>query len=141
MIPNKRDRVGEVIAPLGWVLQPLGCVLFCATGWLISYLFSHEAIGMAYIWLGIGSIIFCIQLERPWLNTLPFPPLTTLVVTINLRGIIGGLILMQSRNNEFSSILARHIVDALPLIFIPSTCLVLLGWAINSRYVKKKGAS
>ena len=138
MKPGDKDRVGRFIEPIGCILHPLGCVIFCIAGWYISYLLSKEAIGMAYVWIGIGLIIFCIQIERSWLNSFPFPPLTTLVFAINLRGIAGGALLLLSGGNEVNSILARHIQDALPINFIPSASLVFMAWAINSRYINKR---
>ena len=140
MIPVNRDRIEELFKPFGWVLQPVGCFLFCLAGWLISSLLSHEAVGMAYIWVGIGLIIVCIQLERPWLNRLPFPPLTTLVFTLNLRWIMGGYILLISENQERHQIFISHIAQALPLTLVPSACLVILGWLINRKFVQKRQA-
>ena len=98
MIPDNRDRIEELLKPFGWVLKPLGCFVFCLAGWLISSLLSDESIGMAYVWAGIGLILFSAQLERSWLNRLAFPPLTTLVFTLNLRWISGGFILLLSDN-------------------------------------------
>ena len=67
---------------------------------------------MAYIWISIGLIIISIQLERPWLNKLPFPPLTTLVFTLNLRLITGGSILLISENQARHEIFISHIGSA-----------------------------
>lgn len=138
MNPVIRDRIGTVLQPFGWILHPLGCLFFCATGWLISAILSTEAVGMAYIWIGIALIIACIQLERPWLNRLPFPPLTTLVFTLNLRWITGGFILLISENQAQHVIFINHIAEALPLTLVPSACLVTLGWLINQELVQKR---
>lgn len=138
MNPSNRDRIGTVVEPFGWILQPLGCLFFCAIGWLISANLSTEAVGMAYIWIGIALIITCIQIERPWLNRLPFPPLTTLVLTLNLRWITGGVILLISENQAQHEIFINHIAKALPLTLLPSVFLVTLGWLINRKFIKKR---
>jgi hypothetical protein len=136
MIPDNRDRIEELLKPFGWVLKPLGCFVFCSAGWLISSLLSDESIGMAYVWAGIGLILFSAQLERSWLNRLAFPPLTTLVFTLNLRWISGGFILLLSDNQAPHEVFVDHITAALPLTLIPSACLVCLGWAINKLFIQ-----
>ena len=40
MKPIYRDRIETVLEPFGRILQPLGCVLFCSMGWLVSGILS-----------------------------------------------------------------------------------------------------
>lgn len=136
MSHGNRDRIEELLKPFGWVLQPLGCFVFCAVGWLISSLLSHEAVGMGYVWAGIGLILLSAQLERSWLNRLAFPPLTTLVFTLNLRWVAGGFILLLSDNQVPHEVFVNHIAEALPLTLIPSAFLVSFGWITNKLFIQ-----
>ena len=91
--------------------------------------------GSTYIWAGISLLLFSIQIERPWLNFLPFPPLTTLVFTLSLRWVVGGALLELSEPLSASDAIATNITDALPLSLIPCAFIVLAGAIFNGKFV------
>ena len=119
MNKNHSDRINELIGPFDRILTARGTILFCSAGWLFTSLIGNFHWGSTYIWAGISLLLFSIQIERPWLNFLPFPPLTTLVFTLSLRWVVGGALLEISEPLGPSDAIAINITDALPLSLIP----------------------
>ncbi len=132
------DRLGQLLGPFDLLLTAKGTILFCTLGWLVTCLGSSFHLGSAYIWTGILLLLFSIQIERPWLNYFPFPPLTTLVFTLSLRWVVGGMLLEVSEPLGPSDVIAAHITDALPLSLIPCACIVIAGGSLNRKFIQNQ---
>jgi len=135
---DPRDRVSTLFKPIPWVITPFGSVFFCMSGWLICLIGFKLPLEIGYSWIGIYLILLCIQIEKPWLNIIPFPPLTTLVLTLSLRWTTGGTLLQFTHPIIEGDVIASHINQSIPLVIFPCAGIVLASWLINKKYIKRK---
>ena len=137
----KQDRIADLLGPARWILTPLGTCLVCLIGWGVSAPFSSSISGIALCWWGVGLLLAAIQLERPWLQVMPFPPVTVLMLTLTLHWVLGGMVLLMN-NSETQNLPAdtqvwmNHVADALPLNAAMSSAIVLIGIIWNRRLVR-----
>ena len=141
MRTDSRDRISTLFRPVPWLITPIGSAIFCLVGWLISLVGFKLPLEFGYSWIGIYLILLCIQIERPWLNVIPFPPLTTLVLTLSLRWITGGTLLQFTHPIIEGDVIASHINQSIPLLIFPCTGIVLANWLVNKTYIKNKPPS
>ncbi len=137
----RQDRIADLLGPLKWTLTPLGTCLFCLIGWSICAPFSSSMTGMALCWWGIGLLLAAIQLERPWLQVMPFPPVTVLMLNLTLRWVLGGMLLLMNHSEsqtltEDAQVWMNHVAAALPLNAAMSTAIVLIGILWNRQLVR-----
>ena len=134
---QKEDRVGELLGPLQRILTPTGTIISCSAGWAATAFFSSAPLAIGLCWWGIALLLFSIQIERPWLNILPFPPLTVLALHLFLRWELGGLILLLAPPGKGDlGVWSEHVYQALPINAAFSTALIGIG-ALNWRLIRK----
>ena len=57
--------------------------------------------------VGVGLLLAAIQLERPWLQVMPFPPVTVLMLNLTLHWVLGGMVLLMN-NSETQNLPADY---------------------------------
>lgn len=132
------NRIAQLLGPFDQVLTPLGTTLFCLLGWAVLAPFSSSLLGMGLCWWGIGLLLITIQLERPWLSVLPFPPLTVLMLHLVLRWVLGGMLLLISQSGTADvQIWVDNVASALPLNAAMSSALILVGCVWNWKIIRQ----
>lgn len=134
------DKISKFLGKTSWILSPKYSAIACFSGWLVLIPFSSSVLGMAMCWCGVYLFITCLRIERQWISVIPFPPLTALVLGINLRWVIGGIILLLNPAEIDSNyyVITKFITDALILHAILVTCLVCTS-VINRDIISRKG--
>ena len=131
-----RSRIKVLLGPLSLLLEPWGVFAFCLTGWAATATLSDSPVAVGVCWWGIGMFLFSIQIERPWLETFPFPPLTVLSLHLFLRWELGGLLgLIGGTASGETSQWKENLPEALAINAIFTTCLVLAG-LVNYRAIR-----
>lgn len=111
--------------------------MFCALGWGITAPFSSAPLAIGLCWWGIALLLWSLQIERPWLNVLPFPPVTVLALHLFLRWELGGLILLLSPEGTGEvRAWTEHVGQALPINAAFTTALIGTS-LINWRWIRK----
>ena len=132
------NRIARLLGPLDRVLTPVGTISFCLVGWTILAPFSSSFLGMGLCWWGIGLLLIAIQLERPWLSVLPFPPLTVLMLHLVLRWVLGGMLLLVSQSGDGDvQIWVDNVATALPLNAVMSSALILISCLLNYKIIRQ----
>lgn len=130
-------RLSQLLGPLQGLLTPRGTLLLCALGWGVTAPFSSAPLAIGLCWWGIALLLWSLQIERPWLEVLPFPPLTVLALHLFLRWELGGLLLLlaPAGSGEVRA-WSDHVAQALPINAVCTTALV--GAAlINWRWIRR----
>ncbi|MFM7228298.1 MAG: hypothetical protein ACKO2F_01500 [Cyanobacteriota bacterium] len=126
-LPMSKSRVQALLGRASILLTPYGSLVFCFLGWAVTAPFSHSAFAMGLCWWGVLLLLVSLQLERPWLEILPFPPLTVLSLHLFLRWELGGMLLLLSRNGQADvRVWIDHVADALPINALFTSCLLLV---------------
>ena len=121
-------RLKLLLGPLEPLLTPAGTLVACGLGWALTAPFSTAPLAMGLCWWGVALLLGSLQLERPWLEVLPFPPLTVLALHLFLRWELGGMLLLLSRRPESDvAVWVEHVAQALPINALFSTGLVAAG--------------
>jgi hypothetical protein len=83
-------------------------------------------------------MLWSLQLERPWLEVLPFPPLTVLALHLFLRWELGGMLLLLCRSGQDDlRVWLDHVAQALPINAVFTSGLVAAG-ALNWRWLRQQ---
>jgi len=134
------DRLDALLGPLRGLLTPWGPLIAGVLGWAITAPFSSAPLAIGLCWWGMALLLWSIQIERPWLNVLPFPPLTVLALHLFLRWELGGLLLLLGpRGTGDIDVWSKHVAQALPINAIFTTALVGIG-AVNWCWIRKSPA-
>lgn len=124
----KGDRLGTLLGPLQWAITPWGALSVGIGGWVITAPLSSAPLAIGLCWWGFVLLLWAIQLERPWINILPFPPLTVLALHLFLRWELGGMVLLLSRDGPGDiKDWITHVPQALPLNAFMTSGIVLAG--------------
>lgn len=144
-IQTKNDRISILLGPIEILLTPLGTTIFCIIGWAISAPLSNSLSGMAWCWAGFALLLFTFQIERPWLNLMPLPPLTTIQLAITLKWSVGGFLLLLSKGASQVPVWRDYIAEALPINGVTSLLITVVCLAnykiIRSRFAKPKNST
>ena len=131
------DRLGTLLGPLQWCLTPWGAIGVGMSGWILTAPLSSAPLAIGLCWWGVVLLLWAIQLERPWINVLPFPPLTVLALHLFLRWELGGMVLLISGHGpgDIQDWIA-HVPQALPLNAVMTSGIVLAG-LLNWRLIRR----
>ena len=130
-------RLDKLFEPLAWLLMPQGAGIFCIIGWLSTALLCGQMLGMLYLWIGIGLVLASIQIEKRLLTNVPFPPLTTIILSLRLKCVIGGFLILVSSQQGVDEVFKEQTAEALPLVLIPSFFIVSIGGVLNYKFCNK----
>lgn len=137
-MPSKqKDRISELIGPLDLLSDTWKIFIICILGFGISAWFTTSLIGLALCWWGVGLLLLCMHIERPWLNVFPLPPLTTLQLSFGMKWSIGGLLLLLARGETDVPVWRDYIEEALPINALLGT-LVVLPALFNYIFIRKR---
>ena len=130
------DRLEALLGPMRFLLNPWSPLLAGVIGWAATAPFSSAPIAMGLCWWGIALLFWSLQIERPWLNVLPFPPLTVLALHLFLRWELGGIFLLLGPPGSGDvRVWSDHVAEALPINALFTTALVATG-ALNWRWIR-----
>ena len=136
--PPDGNRLNRLLGPLKLLLTPWGALAACSLGWGLTAPFSTAPMAIGLCWWGVALLLWSLQLERPWLEVLPFPPLTVLNLHLFLRWELGGMVLLLSRGGEGDvRVWMDHVAQALPINAVFTTGLVAAG-AINWHWLHQQ---
>jgi hypothetical protein len=136
--PPDGSRLSLLLGPLKLLLTPRGALAACGLGWGLTAPFSSAPMAIGLCWWGVALLLWSLQLERPWLEVLPFPPLTVLALHLFLRWELGGIMLLLSRDGAGDvRVWVDHVAQALPINTLFTTALVAAG-ALNSRWLRQQ---
>lgn len=132
------SRLRLLLGPLEPLLTPAGALAGCALGWALSAPFSSNPWAMGLCWWGVALTLWSVQLERPWLEVLPFPPLTVLALHLFLRWELGGMLLLLVREAEGDvEVWVQHVAQALPINALFTTGLVAAA-VVNRAWLRSR---
>ena len=132
------ERLEALLGPLRFLLTPWGAIAACIIGWALTAPLSDSPIAAGLCWWGITLLLFSIQIEKPWLEILPFPPLTVLSLHLFLRWELGGLIgLISSQSSGEMTVWKEYLPNALAINATFTSALVLTG-LVNFRFIRRK---
>lgn len=136
--PVDGNRLNRLLGPVRLVLTPWGALATCGIGWGLTAPFSSAPMAIGLCWWGVALLLWSLQLELPWLEVLPFPPLTVLALHLFLRWELGGILLLLSRGGEGDvRVWIDYVAQALPINALFTTGLVAVG-TLNRHWLRQQ---